>query len=136
MRKEKARNKKIKLEGSSQDLFSRQSEQGLKSNTKIIEIPLYSKYFFNDSNVLSFINTLPYLKPYLDNIISDITYIQKEYQYGGKHAKGGKKESDPSNSQVIKHLGNLIKMVHKEHPVPEEIVNRLMQDLFDRYNVR
>lgn len=31
--REKARNKKIKLEGSSQDLFSHQSEQGLKSNT-------------------------------------------------------------------------------------------------------
>lgn len=31
--REKARNKKIKLEGSSQDLFSRQNEQELKSNT-------------------------------------------------------------------------------------------------------
>lgn len=102
----------------------------------MIKIPLSSADFINDSNALSFINALSYIKPYLDSITRDITYIQKGYQNGGQYAKGGKKESDSSNSQVIKHLGNLIKKVHKEHPVPEEIVNRLMQDLFDRYNVR
>lgn len=106
------------------------------SKQTIIEIPLSSNYFINDSNVLSFIETISYIKPYLDRIKSDITYLQKEYQPGGQYAKGGKKESDPSNSQVIKHLGNLIKKNHTKHPVPEDVVNILKQHLLDRYNVR
>ena len=112
------------------------SKEEIISKQTTIDIPILSKDFISDSNALSFIETLPYIKPYLDSISQDISFIQNGYQPGGQYAKGGKKESDPSNSQVIKHLGNLIKKYHKNHPVPEDIVNRLKQDLFDRYNVR
>lgn len=115
---------------------SNSSKEEIILKRTIIDIPILSKDFINDSNALSFINVLPYIKPYLDSITQDIIFIQKEYQPGGKYAKGGQKESDPSNSQVIKHLGNLIKKYHTKHPVPEDVVNRLKQDLFDRYNVR
>lgn len=116
--------------------ISNSSKEEINLKQTIIEIPLSSKDFIHDSNARSFIKTLLYIKPYLDSIIKDITYIQKEYQDGGQYAKGGKKESDPSNNQVIKHLGNLIKKVHKEHPIPEDIVDRLTRDLLDRYNVK
>lgn len=101
--------------------------------TEIEVVPLSSIDFINDSNALLFIETLQYVIPYLDSIKKDITFIQKEYQPGGRYANGGKQESDPSNSQVIKHLGNLIKKFHEKHPVPEDIVNRLTQDLLNRY---
>lgn len=116
--------------------MSNSSKEAVNLKQTIIETPLCSENFIDDSNALSFINALPYIKPYLDSITRDIIYIQKEYKVGGQYAKGGKKESNPSNNQVIKHLGNLIKKVHKEHPIPEEIINRLTKDLFDRYNVR
>lgn len=112
------------------------SKEDTNIQQTVKEIPLSSIDFINDSYALSFVETLSYATPYLDSIKRDVTYIQKEYQPGGQYAKGGKKESDPSNGQVIKHLGNLIKMVHAKHPVPEEIVNMLKKDLFVRYNVR
>lgn len=115
---------------------SSSSKEGTNVKLTVKEIPLSSIDFINDTNALSFLETLSYATPYLDSIKRDVTYIQKEYQPGGQYAKGGKKESDPSNGQVIKHLGNLIKMVHAKHPVPEEIVNMLKKDLFVRYNVR
>lgn len=115
---------------------SNSSKEKTNLEQTIIEIPLSSKCFIDDSNALSFIKTLPYINPYLDSIIQNITFIQKEYQPGGQYAKGGKKESNPSNSQVIKHLSNLIKKFPTKHSVPEDIVNRLKQDLSVRYNVR
>ena len=92
--------------------------------------------FINDSNVIAFLDTLPYVKgSHYDEIKKGILNIQKGYQPGGKYAKGGEKESDPANKQVIKHLGHYITYIDKS-PSFLSIVQRLQHDLIIRYNVQ
>lgn len=95
-----------------------------------------SSMFINDNNVIAYLDTLQYVKgSHYEEIKKGIINIQKGYQPGGKYAKGGEKESDPANKQVIKHLGNYITYIDKS-PSFCSIVQRLQQDLLIRYNAQ
>lgn len=95
-----------------------------------------STEFINDTNIIHYLQTLNYIdSKEFEKLSRDILYIQKEYQPGGKYAKGGPKESDPSNKQVIKHLGNLV-LMNRRTQKWEQIVQNLKNDLSIRYNVQ
>ena len=83
---EKARNKKIKLEGSSQDLFSRQSEQDLKGNTK-------QKIYFTSQNIDLIARFIHKINPNMSDfankqICNDLKWVfEPQYSEGKSEAE-------------------------------------------------
>ena len=111
-------------------------DEKASSNEAQSNITPSSTEFIDDKNIISFLRTLNYIdSKEFEKLSRDILFIQKEYQPGGKYAKGGPKESDPSNKQVIKHLGNLILMNNRTQKW-DQIVQNLKKDLSIRYNVQ
>lgn len=83
---EKVRNKKIKLEGSSQDLFSRQSEQDLKGNTK-------QKIYFTSQNIDLIARFIHKINPNMSDfankqICNDLKWVfEPQYSEGKSEAE-------------------------------------------------
>jgi len=108
-----------------------------KPSEKKLDMSPTSQLLINDDNIILFIQALPYVKgsSYLEKLKENILYLQEGYKPGGKYGPGGIKESDPSNKQVIKHLGHLITYSDKS-PALSSIVQALQKDLYLRYDVQ